>query len=240
MLLCSTKQAVDNLYKEGLGAKTHLIGNLMEFSFRKNIDRPWHPHLLPLVQDEQEKIIQTKLSDQGYSSDGTLISIPEEFYLLTCHRQENANGKCLTEILLGMEAAEHPVIYPVHPRNRDRVLKICAAHKLRNIILTESAGYFDSIHLIKNAVAVVTDSGGVLQEAHYAQTPYVFVMDMPKPPANTRFDVSRLVRPQRQEILRKIGEKQVFVVRTEPSEQTVAEFESNVLKILREFERRRK
>ncbi len=240
LLLCSTKQAVDNLYKERLGAKTHFIGNLMEISFRKNIEKPWHPHLLPLVQDEKEKIIQTELSERSRSSDRTLISIPKEFYLLTCHRQENANEKCLTEILLGMEEAERPVIYPVHPRNREPVLKICADHKLRNIILTEPVGYFDSIHLIKNAAAVVTDSGGVLQEAHYARTPYVFVMDMPKPPANTRFDVSRLVRPQRQEILRKIGEKQVFATRPEPSEQAVAEFERNVLKILREFEWRGK
>jgi len=32
--------------------------------------------------------------------------------------------------------------------------------------------------LIKNAEMVVTDSGGMLQEAHFAQTPYVFVMDI--------------------------------------------------------------
>ncbi len=240
LLLCSTKKAVDNLYKEGLGDKTYFIGNLMEISFRKNIEKTWNPHLQPLVQDKKEKIIQTKLPGQGHSTDGTLISIPEKFYLLTCHRQENANGKCLTEKLLGMEAVDYPVIYPVHPRNRERVLEICTDHKIRNIILTEPAGYFDSIHLIKNAVAVVTDSGGVLQEAHYARTPYVFIMDIPKPPVNTRFDVSRLARPQRQEILRKIGEKQVFAARPEQSEQPVAEFEENVLNILQEFERQRK
>lgn len=80
-----------------------------------------------------------------------------------------------------------------------------------NVILTEPAGCFDSIHLIKYAVAVVTDSGGILQEAHYAQTPYVFVLDIPKAPKNTRFDVSRLVKPERKEILRKLEQPQSFV-----------------------------
>ena len=157
-----------------------------------------------------------------------------------------------------MEKANYPVIYPVHPRNTERVLKIYREHNLQNVFLTEPAGYLDSIHLIKNAVAVVTDSGGVLQEAHFTQTPYVFVLDIPRVPENTRFDVSRLAKPERQDILAKLNTPQQFAAQRgqvgtnhrqqfDASQsrqcgagelldpQNIAAFEENVLTILREF-----
>ena len=247
LLLCCTEQAVANLQAEGLGDRAHFIGNLMELSFLKNVSKPWKPGLVRLTEPA-----------------GQVISVPRKFYLLTCHRQENANEKNITEILLAMEQAKYPVIFPVHPRNRERVLRIygeilrrkgaaqtetnrlccdCGAGvsepEIGNIILTEPAGYFDSIHLIKNAVAVVTDSGGVLQEAHFAQTPYVFVMDIAKVPDNTRFDVGRLARPEHNDILRKLEQKQVFDgnagLLNEPADAALARFEDNVLGVLREF-----
>ena len=115
-------------------------------------------------------------------------------------------------------------------------------NKLKNIILTGPAGYFDSIHLIKNAEMVVTDSGGMLQEAHFAQTPYVFVMDIDRVPDNTRFDVSRLAKPERKMILDKLKQKQVFSGQTGLSVvgrgQVLDWFERNVLRIMREFEQK--
>lgn len=214
LLLCSTNQAMENLRKEGLAEKTRYIGNLMEISFQKNIEKAWHPQLVSLIDRKR-------------------VSIPGNYYLLTCHRQENSNIKCLTEIMLGMDLAKYPVIFPVHPRNKKYVLQIFTEYKLRNFILTEPVGYFESIHLIKNAVAAVTDSGGILQEAHFAQTPYVFVLEIPKPPVNTRFDVSRLVKPAREEIFKKLDVPQIF---KERSEQDFSGFEDNMLNILREFE----
>lgn len=221
LLLCSIKQALQNLRAEGLGDRARLLGNLMEISFDKNIVKPWQPHLTSLINQKE-------------------LLIPNRFYLLTCHRQENSNDKCLTEILLAMKKAKFPVIYPVHPRNKERVLRILAEQQIKNILATEPAGYFDSIHLIKNAVTVVTDSGGVLQEAHYAKTPYVFVLDIPCPPQHTCFDLSRLVKPEREDILRKLEQKQVFGNKNdllnESVEITLERFEDNVLKIFREFE----
>lgn len=43
-------------------------------------------------------------------------------------------------------------------------------------------GYNSKIHLIKIAEMIVTDSGVMLQEAHFAQTPYVFVLDIDSDP----------------------------------------------------------
>lgn len=223
LLLCCSPQAMDNLRKEGLTDRSHYIGNLMEVSFAKNITRPRVLWLQNLAYPAWQR-----------------IPVPSKFYLLTCHRQENANDTNLTEILLAMEKINYPVIFPVHPRNKERALKIFREHNLQNVFLTEPASYLDSIHLIKDAVAVITDSGGVLQEAHYACTPYVFVLDIPKVPVNTRFDVSRLVKPNRQMILQKVNERQEFSERAVDSEQinsVIGRFEENVLQVFREFEK---
>ena len=208
---------MENLRKEGLEDRSHYIGKLMEVSFCKNITKHWHPHLISLV-------------------DKSNIRVPQKFYLLTCHRQENANDSNLTEILAAMNAVAFPVLYPVHPRNKERVLRLVTEHSFRNIILIEPVGYFDSIHLINNAVTVVTDSGGVLQEAHYARTPYVFVLDIPKPPSDTRFDSSRLVRPKRDKILEKLSQSQQFDEISKNEAVDLHEFENNLLEILRNFE----
>ena len=241
LLLCCSPQARKNLRKEGLEGRSHYIGNLMEVSFAKNITRPRVLWLKNLAYPAWQRTI-----------------LPPKFYLLTCHRQENANETNLTEILLAMEKATYPVIYPVHPRNTERALKIYREHNLHNVFLTEPAGYLDSIHMIKNAVAVVTDSGGVLQEAHFARTPYVFVLDIPHVPENTRFDVSRLAKPERQDILAKLNTPQQIAAKRGQfgtnqrqqfdaslsrqcdagemlDPQNIAAFEENVLKILREF-----
>lgn len=223
LLLGCSPQAMKNLRKEGLEDRSQYIGNLMEVSFVKNIERPRVLWLQNLAYPARQR-----------------IPVPPKYYLLTCHRQENANETNLTEILLAMEMTDNLVIFPVHPRNKERVLQIYREHNLQNVFLTDPVGYLDSIHLIKNAIAVITDSGGVLQEAHFAQTPYVFVLDIPCVPKNTCFDVSRLAKPERYDILAKLNTPQRFAADKKPQMQAVAQnmaaFEENVLKILREFE----
>lgn len=192
LLLCSSEQAVSNLADEGISNDVYFVGNLMEDSFLHNINKSWQRNLINLINH-------------------SLVAVPEKFCYLTCHRQENANDKNLTEILSAMNTLPCPTIYPVHPRNKDRVRRIIdRSGGFSNIIFTEPAGYFDSIHLTNEAQVVVTDSGGVLQEAHFAQTPYVFVIDTDHVPASTRFDVSRLAKPDREDIVRRVAAKQHF------------------------------
>ena len=77
----------------------------------------------------------------------------------------------------------------------------------------------------------------MLQEAHVAQTPYVFVLDIPSVPENTRFEVSRLVKPERKDILAKLSTPQQFDTDKKPQMQDVAQsivgLEENVLKTLK-------
>ena len=76
----------------------------------------------------------------------------------------------------------------------------------------------------------------MLQEAHYARTPYVFVLDIPKPPSDTRFDSSRLARPKRDVILAKLRQPQHFDEKAKNGAVDLNEFENSLLEILRNFE----
>ena len=135
--------------------------------------------------------------------------MPERFYYMTCHRQENTGTDGpLREILLAMESLDAPTIYAVHPRNRDRALRIRDREGLRNIILTQPVGYSDSVHLTRNALKIVTDSGGLQCEAFYAGVQCVFILDYPVWPETMVGNRNQLAKPSRDDILEKLSARQ--------------------------------
>ena len=155
----ATEDALSKLAREGLADRSYCTGNIMYDSFLYFSKFAWdHQNILDF--------------------DGKPVKIPEKYYYMTCHRQENTyNDEPLTEILLAMNSLDAPVIYPVHPRNHDRAKRICGTNKFKNIVLTQPVGYLDSIHLTKNAKKIVTDSGGLQCEAFYAGVQCVTVCD---------------------------------------------------------------
>jgi len=89
---------------------------------------------------------------------------PSEYYLLTIHREENDNLQKLKEIFKGLSRI-HPdtIIFPCHPRIR----KYITALKLsKNIKVIDPVGYFEMRYLERNALGIITDSGGVQKEAY--------------------------------------------------------------------------
>ena len=186
LLLCTTETAKKNLFSEGITDNVFVVGNLMGEAFFRYASKTWKDRiLLSLVQGN--------------------IEVPEEYYYLTCHRQENTkNDNALKAMMMAMESLDSPTVFPVHPRNKERVVRLINELGCSKILAVEPVGYFESIHLIKGAKQVVTDSGGVLTETFFAGVPYVYVMDMPKIPKRTPFDVSRLAKPLKNDILAKL------------------------------------
>ena len=79
---------------------------------------------------------------------GTEVSVPEKYYYLTCHREENTNDdRDLTEIFRAMDVLDAPTIYPVHPRNKDRALRLQKQHHFRNLLLAEPPEHKRSVPL---------------------------------------------------------------------------------------------
>lgn len=97
---------------------------------------------------------------------GYFISVQDNFYYLTCHREENTkDDNTLLELFKAMESLKYPTIYPVHPRNKNRAIRLKDKFFFKSIILCEPVGYLESICLVNNAIKIVTDSGGLQREA---------------------------------------------------------------------------
>lgn len=138
--------------------------------------------------------------------DGRPINLPETFYYMTCHRQENTDtDEKLREILSAMEDLDAPTVYPVHPRNHARAQRICQAAGFRNIMLTLPVGYQSSISLVNRAKKIVTDSGGVQREAFFAKKPCVTVLDFVVWPETMKDGCNQLAKPDKRDILAKLA-----------------------------------
>ena len=100
---------------------------------------------------------------------------------MTAHRAENVDNKeRLKGILKGAEMVSQkfnlPVIYPIHPRTRKMLSKFKISVS-KNVHLTEPLGYLDFLLLQKNAKLILTDSGGIQEEACIIRIPCITLRD---------------------------------------------------------------
>ena len=192
LLLASTKSGFDEMAKEGLQEKGLLVGDPMydafiEYSNKLNIS------------DIELTLLQ-----------GGKASVPEEFYYLTCHREENTNDdKDLLEIFKACEMLDVPTIYPVHPRNKQRAISLFDENSFSKLILCEPVGYLESACLVKNAKKIVTDSGGLQREAFYAGKKCVTILNFVCWPETMIDNRNELSRPIAEEIVEKLGHEQI-------------------------------
>jgi UDP-N-acetylglucosamine 2-epimerase (non-hydrolysing) len=144
LLLCHCDEAVRNLRGEGIGGdRVALVGNTMIDSLFR---------LLPAAR-ERNALERHGLDPGGYA-------------LVTLHRPALVDDparlpavvRALAEI-----ADSLPVVFPLHPRTRER-LKGTASSALARLVPTGPLDYLDFIALESSARLVVTDSGGVQEE----------------------------------------------------------------------------
>lgn len=97
----------------------------------------------------------------------------KNYFVLTLHRQANISDKGTLECLLhtvGEAAEERQVIFPVHPHTANMISSF-GIMVPANIIMTEPLGYLEFNYLVKNASAVITDSGGISEETTIMNVP---------------------------------------------------------------------
>jgi UDP-N-acetylglucosamine 2-epimerase (non-hydrolysing) len=85
---------------------------------------------------------------------------------MTLHRPSNVDDKdnLLSIIKTVMDlAGDHKIIFPVHPRTRKNFDQTGFSDP--RLILTEPMGYLEFIYTVKTAKGVITDSGGITEEA---------------------------------------------------------------------------
>jgi len=104
------------------------------------------------------------------SSKKSQISIDKKnFILMTLHRAENVdNKKILSSIIKTILDTNEDVIFPIHPRTIKRLKQFNLYEilsKSKNMLLEKSVGYFEMLELMKKCSFIVTDSGGIQEEA---------------------------------------------------------------------------
>jgi UDP-N-acetylglucosamine 2-epimerase (non-hydrolysing)/UDP-GlcNAc3NAcA epimerase len=176
--MCCTQKSVENLLSEGMSKGVYNTGDVMYDAFIYYGDRIIKP-------------------------DG----LPQNYYLLTCHREENTGDEMLRQIFAALQTLDAPTVYPVHPRNSERTVRIKKEGGFSNVLPIEPVGYLESLYLVKHAKKVVTDSGGLQREAWFYSVPCVTLLDFPPWPETLAGNMNQLCKPQKDDILEKLGKK---------------------------------
>jgi len=102
----------------------------------------------------------------------------ENYILLTLHRQENTSYDGLKEIIKAINKISEniKVIFPVHLRTK-KIIDECNIEISNNVVMTDPLGYKDFIGLIASSKFVLTDSGGVQEEAAVLNIPCFILRD---------------------------------------------------------------
>lgn len=93
------------------------------------------------------------------------------FLLLTIHRPENADNPGRIQTILDALATHGrslPIVWPAHPRLKPQALSLPAG-----LLLMPALGYLEFLYLLAHCLAVVSDSGGVSEEATILRTPCI-------------------------------------------------------------------
>jgi UDP-GlcNAc3NAcA epimerase len=156
LLFAPTEIAVANLRREGLSnGRCHLTGDVMYDAAL---------YYGPIAEAESRLL-------------SSLDLVGRDYILATIHRPINTDNLSNLKTILDAFAAvarDIPVVLPMHPRTRHRLLGVGMFEEIsRGIRVIEPVGYLDIVMLEKHARLVATDSGGMQKEAFFYRVPCV-------------------------------------------------------------------
>lgn len=202
ILFTTEKGAEDNLLREGISKeKIFFVGNVM-------IDT-----LLKQKKKAQGSDVLSRLGLTGSKTEARRPK-PLPYAVLTLHRPSNVDKK---ENLSGiMEAVsviseKTPVIFPIHPRTRKKIDEFRLQHffnasagkpaKKAGIYLTEPLGYLDFLNLMSNTRLILTDSGGLQEEATVLGVPCITLRENTERPVTVTEGTNKVVGTNKLKII---------------------------------------
>jgi UDP-N-acetylglucosamine 2-epimerase (non-hydrolysing) len=118
----------------------------------------------------------------------------KEFFLITLHRPGNVDNPSNLQALLKAildNTGNRPVLFPVHPRTRKILDNISFSHE--RLIQLDPLGYLEFIYLVKQSRAVITDSGGITEEATVLGVPCMTLRNSTERPETVTIGTNELV-----------------------------------------------
>ena len=188
LLFTPSEDADRNLKAEGIaGNKVHLVGNVM-------IDTL--VHLLPKSQANWYQLLK--------------LYPHERYILVTLHRPVNVDDPVtLAEIMSALETISEqvPVLFPVHPRTKDRLHEYGLQPKNPRLSILEPLGYLDFLALQEHAVLVLTDSGGIQEETTYLGVPCLTVRANTERPVTISMGTNQLVDSEKLSLVKAMQDR---------------------------------
>lgn len=195
-LLCSrladfhfapTRTAAENLVAEGLTRDVFVTGNTVIDSLFLCLE----------ILDSQDETEYVDYFNQ--------IDWSKKIVLVTCHRRENF-GEPLDRILAAIEKfanrfPEVQIVFPVHPNPNIRQMVYDRLEPISNILLTPSLPYPYLVWILNKSYFVVTDSGGIQEEAPYLDKPVLVLRTLTERVESIQAGTAVLVGNQQNTIL---------------------------------------
>jgi UDP-N-acetylglucosamine 2-epimerase (non-hydrolysing) len=159
-LFSPTKGTKENLKKEGIiENRIYVVGNTIVDAVFQNLE----------ISNKKKNILE-KLNLK-----------PKEYVVVTAHRQENVDSKIkFQNILNAISQIKNKfglkVIYPMHPRTKDRILKF-NLQLPSDVEIIDAQGFLEFLQLEANARLLITDSGGIQEEGCILKVPCVTLRD---------------------------------------------------------------
>jgi UDP-N-acetylglucosamine 2-epimerase (non-hydrolysing) len=114
------------------------------------------------------------------------------YYVLTMHRPSNVDDpEKFAKWMKVLDGAGLPIIFPVHPRTRKNFTRLIK--KPDHIIACDPISYLEFIYLLKEAKAVITDSGGVQEETTVLGVPCITLRNNTERPETVAFGTNEIV-----------------------------------------------
>lgn len=168
----TSKMASDNLHRCGIDEeRIFFVGNTMIDTLLSNLDRLQPPAFW---------------EDHGLKT--------REYFVLTLHRPANVDSRGgFARLLAAISdgARGLPVIFPVHPRTAKTLQDIATLPD--NFLLVDPQPYLEFNYLVKNAKAVITDSGGITEETTVMRVPCLTLRDSTERPETVTIGTNELI-----------------------------------------------
>ena len=166
----TSEYANENLRREGVeDARIFFVGNTMIDTLLANLDRLRPPSFAAALR-------------------------AGEYLVLTLHRPANVDDPAnLARLLhaIGDGATGRTIVFPVHPRTQQVVEKLNSVPD--NIRLEEPQPYLEFIWLVKHALGVITDSGGITEETTVLGVPCMTLRDNTERPETVEVGTNELL-----------------------------------------------
>jgi UDP-N-acetylglucosamine 2-epimerase (non-hydrolysing) len=182
LLLTPSRDANENLRAEGTPEeRIHLVGNVMIDTLLRH---------LPMARLDRVR--------------DRIPAVDHPYAVMTLHRPSNVDRPdTFRDILAAVRhiASDMPVIFPVHPRTRNRLKEFDLEAELDGAILTEPLGYIDFLSLTSHAALILTDSGGLQEESTALGIPCLTLRENTERPITVSNGTNRVVGTRTADIL---------------------------------------